>query len=129
MVSATVNDMVLATVTGTDAGPGVEHVQVLGTDGARKVALTIAIKLVTNPGGPTLELLVDIQGSTDLANWHPVTGGSTSFTLSASYTNPDSIEGVAIDGWPWVRVRYYLKSSDYTAVRSVLLTAVLSAAG
>jgi len=127
MTTATVNDMVLATGEGDFEGPGIEHVQFLGTEGARKVALTIAIKVVVDPTS-TLKLFVEIQGSTDLANWHPISGGDTMFDFSGSYANPDSIEGVAIDGWPWVRVQYFLKADEYASVSSVLLTAVLSAA-
>lgn len=128
MVTATANDLVLATGEGEFEGPGVEHVQILATEGVKKVALTIAIKAVVDPTS-TLVLFVEIQGSTDLANWHPLAGGDTMFDLSGGYANPDAIEGVAIDGWPWVRVRYFLRADEYASVSSVLLTAVLSAAG
>ncbi len=129
MTTATVNDMVIATIVGTNQGPGAEHAQILGTEGAKKVALIAAIKAVLNPGGPTLTLLVEIQGSTDLANWHPLSGASLSFALAGSYNSSDKIDGISVDGWPWVRVRYYLTSTDYTVIRSVLLSATLSAAG
>lgn len=131
MPIATANDMVIETVTATtgiEAGPGVEHAQVLGTEGGKRVSLTIAIKK-TSTAVAGFKLFVEIHGSTDLVNWHPLSTASTSFDFNATYTNPANIDGISVDGWPWVRVRYYLRADSYANVLRVLLTATLSVAG
>jgi hypothetical protein len=132
MSTATVNDLVLATVvTGSVyAGPVFEHAQLIGGDAAKKVALSLAIKRVTNPGAPpepSLNLFVEIQGSADLANWFSV-AASAAISLTTGFVTNHKLEG-SVDGWPWLRVQYYLSSDNYSAVRSVLLTSILSVGG
>ena len=131
MPIATANDMLIETVTtasGIEDGPGVEHAQILGTEGAKRVSLTIAIKKTSTPVAG-FKLYIEIQGSTDLVNWHPLSDADTSFDLNGTYTNPAKIDGISVDGWPWVRVRYYLTATSLAAVLRVLLTATLSVAG
>jgi hypothetical protein len=138
---ATANDLVISTewLPGASAHglPGIEHAQVLSTEGAQKAAFVVTLKQ-TRLGGTaadTLTLEVDLEGSNDLANWRRVltTGTDVEFpSLADGSKGTDDKSGIALEGWAWVRLRYRLRSTtnNYGAVTSsVLVTSTLSVGG
>lgn len=134
MRSATVNDMVVSTVLVSGQHlPGVEHAQILSTEGASKAALVVTVKrVVVGTGAEQLTLEIALEGSNELANWHEVSGSTLAYTsLTGTPTVPTQATSVGLGAWAWIRVRYRLRSVNATygsTASRVLLTSTLSVA-
>ncbi len=139
MRSSTANDMVISTdwsAGGTPQGvPGIEHVQVLSTEGAQMAAFAVTLKTTRVGGVSALVLDVDLEGSNDLANWRDVDATATDMqfpSLADGSKDAKEKKGMALGGWAWVRLRYRLRSTTnayHTNVASVLVTSTLHVGG